>query len=738
MSMIPTRDQPPRLAGPGPRPSLPGPGGMSKGMSPKDLLRIVRRHKWLILLTFIVVVGITVAGTFLWQEWAPFYTAEALLRVSPPAETLMTAGRAPIPGKDIIERYKRSQAALAKNQAVLESAAKDARITGKTWYQKHKSKIEKELDDEITVSVVPDTEFIALRMTGTNRTELADIVNAVGYSFVKWAGKGTRREHQNKISRLQGEKTALRSQLTRVITKKATMVGASAAAALQHRMNLVGMKLQQLTTQMSVAEIEQSEAKAAREALTGTGRLEPSENFQVQQALDFDPSLRALTLRETELKTQLDNARRKYGDKHRQVQNIRGWIAGAQGQIAERREEIIVAQSQMIAQQREMMLAIANRKVADLVDRITGAKAEARDLEEQLGRIESLTQEARYLEDSLRAIDSRILDLKVLTRSADTSAPGQEDAELGPVSMAQLAILPAEIAWPKWKVMLPLGAAIGLFLGLGLAFLIEFADTSIKSPSDLATRVDLPLLGMVPFGDDMEEEVEDFRKVTLQAPQSPASEAFRQIRTNLLYSGPAERRRSLLVTSAAPEDGRTTVVMNLAISMAQAGRRVLVVDANFRQPTIAEMYPAAAPSGLSSALVGEGSWHEAVTPTEVPNLSVLTAGPLPPNPAELLGSDNMAQLISDMTGEFDQVIFDGAPTLLVADATVLATQVDGVILVVRAGVNSAGIVQRASAQLHRVGAHVLGAVLQGVRTTAGGYLRKNYETYYEYHQQALP
>ena len=150
MSMIPTRDQPPRLAGPGPRPSLPGPGGMSKGMSPKDLLRIVRRHKWLILLTFIVVVGITVAGTFLWQEWAPFYTAEALLRVSPPAETLMTAGRAPIPGKDIIERYKRSQAALAKNQAVLESAAKDARITGKTWYQKHKSKIEKELDDEIT------------------------------------------------------------------------------------------------------------------------------------------------------------------------------------------------------------------------------------------------------------------------------------------------------------------------------------------------------------------------------------------------------------------------------------------------------------------------------------------------------------------------------------------------------------------------------------------------------------
>jgi len=736
MSMIPTRDQPPRLAGPGPRQSLTRPGGMGKGMSPKDLLRIVRKHKWLIILTFIVVMGVTAAGTLLWQQSAPFYEAYALLRVSPPAETLMTAGRAPIPGKDIIERYKRSQAALAKNRTVLNEAAKDSNVTKTTWYQRYKADPVKELDDEIDVSVVPETDFIRMSMTGTNRHELPDIVNAVAISFVKWAGKGTRDEHRGKMARLQAEKANLRSRLTRAITEKARRVGASAAAALQHRMNLVGMKLQQLTTQMSIAEIEQSEAEAARQALAGSGgRLEPSENFQVQQALDFDATLRALTLRETELKTQLDNARRKYGDKHRQVQNIQGWIAGVKTQVAERREEVITAQSQMIAQQRDMMLAIAKRKVEDLATRIKDAKAEARDLEEQLGQIESLSQEARYLEDSLRAIDGRILDLKLLTSEG---APGREEQAFGPVSMAQAAILPPEIAFPRWKVMLPLGGMIGLFLGFGLAFLIEFADTSIKSPSDLATRVDLPLLGMVPFGDDMEEEVEDFRKVTLQAPQSPSAEAFRQIRTNLLYSGPAEQRRSLLITSAAPEDGRTTVVMNLAVSMAQAGRRVLVVDANFRQPTIAEMYPAAAPSGLSSALVGEGAWHEAVTPTEVPNLSVLTAGPLPPNPAELLGSDNMAQLISDMTGEFDQVIFDGAPALLVADATILATQVDGVILVVRAGVNSAGIVQRTSAQLQRVGAHVLGAVLQGVRTTAGGYLRKNYETYYEYHQQALP
>ena len=235
-----------------------------------------------------------------------------------------------------------------------------------------------------------------------------------------------------------------------------------------------------------------------------------------------------------------------------------------------------------------------------------------------------------------------------------------------------------------------------------------------------------------------EEEVEDFRRVILEAPRSPAAEAFRQIRTNLLYSGPVQQRRSMLVTSPGPEDGRTTVVLNLAVAIAQAGHRVLVVDANFRQPAIADLFPGTHEAGLSSALVGQAQWRDVVSSTEVPNLEVIASGPLPPNPAELLGSDIMRQLVSEMAAEYDQVIFDGSPAMVVSDACVLATQVDAVVLVVRAHQNSIGIAMRTAEQLRRIGAHVLGVVLQAVRTTAGGYLRKNYQTFYEYHQRALP
>jgi capsular exopolysaccharide synthesis family protein len=269
---------------------------------------------------------------------------------------------------------------------------------------------------------------------------------------------------------------------------------------------------------------------------------------------------------------------------------------------------------------------------------------------------------------------------------------------------------------------------------VSLAFVLELVDTSIKSPSDVARRVDLPLLGMVPHTDDLEDDIDDARLAFASSPTSVFSEACRQIRTCLLFSGPVGGRRSLLVTSPLPQDGRTTVALNLAAAIARGGRKVLVVDANFRQPTLARLFPLCPPAGLSSALVGQVQWREQVHEVEE-NLHLMAAGPLPPNPADLLGSEQMHRLIEEMHGEFEQVIFDGAPCVVVTDSPVLSTQVDGVVLVVRAGVNTFGIVQRTRGMLAHVAAHVLGVVLNGVRVTAGGYLRKNYETYYQYHQQ---
>jgi len=158
------------------------------------------------------------------------------------------------------------------------------------------------------------------------------------------------------------------------------------------------------------------------------------------------------------------------------------------------------------------------------------------------------------------------------------------------------------------------------------------------------------------------------------------------------------------------------------------------VDANFRRPAVARLLNVANEAGLSDVLSGQKPWDQCVQGTKVTNLSVIGSGKLPPNPNELLGSSLAKKMLTEMAQQYDQVIFDGPPLLLISDASVLATQLDGVILVVRAGSNTHGIVSRCRASLNRIGAHVLGVALNAVRATAGGYLQKNYDAYYDYHE----
>jgi capsular exopolysaccharide synthesis family protein len=211
-------------------------------------------------------------------------------------------------------------------------------------------------------------------------------------------------------------------------------------------------------------------------------------------------------------------------------------------------------------------------------------------------------------------------------------------------------------------------------------------------------------------------------------------ENFRNIRVGLQLSAPAERQRTILVTSAKPEDGKTMCVSNLGLAIAQTGRRVLIVDANFRRPAIHSIYNLDSTPGLSNMLIGEGNLEGTARRTDVPNLDVLASGPTPPNPVELLGSPEMRKVLEDAIRIYDQVIIDAPPVLLATDGLVLSTLVDGVILVVRAKENSRGIANRAVNLLQRVNAHLFGCILNRAQAQRGGYFREQLRTYYDYHE----
>lgn len=732
MTMIATRDQRPRLAGPVQRPRPPAAGG-GPTMTARDVLRIIRKRILLIISCLVIMVLVTAIATEVWLRTAPFYTARAYLAVAP-RRTVYFAGVDPLYGKDVIERYKRSWAAMVKQEQVLQVASNDPNVKRLSWFTRHREKVIEKLDEQLKVVNMRETELLELSMTGTNRDELADIVNAVADAFVQHAGKGDRERKTELINRLQANIGRLRLKIETLRREITGQLAGSPLAATYQRRSTVTIEQELVLRDLNEAMKEQKEAQSLSDAWQATeaaGQI-PGD-LQIIMALDLDPVLRGVKAQLAALRTQHENATRKFGAEHRTVKDLDTLIASFQRQVDDRTKDLISTQTSAIRQMRRGTLDLATAKVSALEEKRKELRSVAADVERKLGLVEA---NQRDIEDTLESVRmfNRKLDEERMLRTDEKKLARMP----GPVSVRGYATRPRKPTFPRRLVMIPLGVALGLVLGFGLAFMLELADTSIKSPTDISRRIDIPLLGMVPHGDDLDEEIEDFRMVALGAPHSLAAEAFRQIRTNLLFSGPASQRRSLLITSPAPEDGRTTVVINLAASMAQAGRRVLVVDANFRQPAIGSLFPDVPKAGLSSALVGQANWKDVIAPTGISNCDVIAAGPLPPNPSELLGSEAMRQLIAEMTAEYDEVLFDGSPAMIVADACVLSTQVDGVILVVRAGENSSGIVQKSVDQLRRIGARIIGTVLQGVRTTAGGYLRKNYETFYEYHQKALP
>ncbi|AZK60202.1 CpsD/CapB family tyrosine-protein kinase [Candidatus Desulforudis audaxviator] len=215
-------------------------------------------------------------------------------------------------------------------------------------------------------------------------------------------------------------------------------------------------------------------------------------------------------------------------------------------------------------------------------------------------------------------------------------------------------------------------------------------------------------------------------------PKSAAAEAYRTLRTNLGFAAPDRPARVILVSSAGPADGKTTTVSNLAVVLAQAGHSVCLVDSDLRKPRLHRLFGVENTAGLTNVLSQNAGLEEVVVNTEVDRLALLPSGPIPPNPAELLGSGRMQEVLDRLAERYDFVLADSPPVLAVTDASLLAGQVDGVLLVIRAADTRVDLAQEAKAQLAKAGGRVLGVVLNKVRLSA-----KDYGYYYYYHHRPV-
>jgi capsular exopolysaccharide synthesis family protein len=311
------------------------------------------------------------------------------------------------------------------------------------------------------------------------------------------------------------------------------------------------------------------------------------------------------------------------------------------------------------------------------------------------------------------------------------------------VDLAKEPVVPVR---PRVSVMVGLGTFVGLLFGVAIAWILERMDTSIKTPDDIESNLGIPFLGLLPVVDDSDENPYSRRKggrrrkkklpspddhaelVVHDRPLSGVAEAARSIRTNLLFMNPDRPYRKLLVSSAGPSEGKTTVACSIAIALAQGGQRVCIVDCDLRRPRLHRIFDRAGDAGLTNLLVGDAQLDDITKPTQIDNLWSIPSGPIPPNPADVLNSERFRSFLSSLGDRFDRIVIDSPPLVAVTDAAILSTLVDGTVFVVRAFRTNRNLSAHGLRSIRDVDGRIVGAVLNAVNLD-----KHEYAHYYHYY-----
>jgi succinoglycan biosynthesis transport protein ExoP len=303
---------------------------------------------------------------------------------------------------------------------------------------------------------------------------------------------------------------------------------------------------------------------------------------------------------------------------------------------------------------------------------------------------------------------------------------------------------------PRIPLNVSMGVFVGLLVGMALALLREKLDSSLKTPDDVEQKLGVTFLGLLPEEEDgiltggrNRRRRTAARRLTPakfppelvvhERPLSGIAEAARTLRTNLMFMNPDKPYRRLLVTSAAPSEGKTTVACSIAISLAQSGQRVVIVDCDLRRPRLHRVFDRAGDAGLTNVLVGDAQIDDVAQPTVIENLWCVPSGPIPPNPADTLHSESFKKFLADLGDRFDRVIIDSPPLVAVTDSAIISTLVDGVVFVIRAFLTTKALSKQGLRALVDVDAPIAGAVLNAVNLKKAN--EYNYYQYYYYKRE---
>jgi capsular exopolysaccharide synthesis family protein len=726
--LAPSSNGVPALAGGG---TIHAPATANLGLTGADIWRIIRGHLWLIALT-IIVSGVAGYGInyFLAQKY-PAYTGAGYIQVQPKTRDIITEkGHNDTIDTNLLSIEQKTQAQLlGKSEALLSKvlSTQSGDIRDTRWFKRFNGDIKAAKEDfwkRYSVTPIPETRLVKVEFEWADPRDCQVVVMEMGEQHIKDQAEQIFLEGQQRSQQLNALKTKYRMEYQENEAKLARSRGSVArgGGGVMNRVNMKEMELQELRRNKSTVDLNYKAAQGQLDGLNQmlqAGQVPPT----VIQALNQTPEVAQSKALADQLEQQLAAARDRFGDGNQQVQLLQKQYErakqSAEDKMATNRIQLIDAYRDQLSQQ----AGIAKKSLEEVNAQIEQLQQDLGEVTEEMVRYYTLESQQRGVSDLLKQVQDQL----------DVLDAEQQQKLQGKVSWNQKPEVPTNPTFPKLWASMTIAISFGVILGLSIAFIRELTDTTIRSTRDIQRVGQINLLGMV--GDETQDPQAAGARLPLvifDAPHSMTAEQLRQVRTRLQHAASLDTTRSLLVTSPSPGDGKTTIACNLAAGLALNGRRILLVDGNFRRPEIHRVFGLNNEQGFSDVLNGSVTFDEVVQETQVPNLAVMTAGPKPINATEMFESQLLIDFIERALEEFDHVIFDSGPMMVVSESAAMASRVDGVVTVVRARSNSRGLLQRMRDTLRANKAENLGVVLNGVRAQGGGYLGRNIKTYYEY------
>jgi polysaccharide biosynthesis transport protein len=687
-------------------------------------VKAVMRRKWLVLMVFTAVVSVV----SLWATRQPkVYAAAATIIVDAKEPRFLDSQIQDIQAEATASFWSNREY-FETQIRILTSKAVAARVVEKLGLQNDPiflgvSKLPAEqqqavmakvdarvlVQSRVRVEPVKDTKVLAIRIEDGDPHRAALLANEVAQAYIEemMAQKLKLTENASRWLDERRDTLATSAQQSELALYTFRKQSDMLSTSLDDRAGMVSQRLTATSSALTEAQLKIAGLKARVAAIRSVQKEQGQDDRLWAEALPAARESQAIK----DYKTRLVLVRNECAE-------LSNRYLGSHPKLLECGEKLALAEKDFARELSNLVLGTeaelkeAQEKERNLSGLLAQAKVDAFEVEKKKLELDRLKKESDNTQRQYDVVFKRLKDIELsgLLRTSNVRVLDPAQPNLAPIR-------------PNTSQSILLGLLAGLLGGIGLALLLEFLDSSITTQSEIEERLGMTFLGVMP----RLEEGTGKDLFMHREPKSVIAECMRAVRTNLLFMSPDKPIRRMLVTSSGPQEGKSTTCINLGIAMAQNGSRVLLIDTDMRRPRLHKAFEVPNDVGVSSLVVGEGRLEDAIKSTLVPGLFVMPCGPIPPNPAELLHTKAFADLLDQLAGKFDRVVLDSPPVAAVADGLVLATLVDGVLLVVKSGKTNREVAKRTLRSLRDVKAPLFGAVLNDVDLA-----RSSYGEYYGY------